>query len=628
MSSNTSGVPRTYIGDPGASSAGVTLVSGGTLASVGSIGTLGFVSDGTVAVRNDGSALTVVVAGGTLNTTVSFSGSINANIGDVQIRDAANNFAVMPTASTAKDVNTKALVVQHIDPTGAPLYQSTQVAIMNNFGTLSATPTMTAIMNAQGSQSTAGLALETTQTTGNAILSVILNSQGTQATSNLALNSTALVGNDTLAKVYNAQGTIATNPVQTVIMNSLGTVANTATQTVIMNAQGTQSTAQVVSLLNTFSGTAATAANQTTAVVNGSISNSLLTNIVTLLSGTVPALTYTLFNAATGTGASAAVDVSRFNRHTIQHVVSNGTVNLQVRTSLDGVHWHIEQVSRGDDLFTLTGHIKYVSANFVNGNSGVVVTSLLACGEPDTGSVVGGSSVSSTGSLNQWGGFTTALSQTIGATYEVSVDGYNGIGFHLVPPTGGQITFEGSFDGISWTAITLREIGANGYTQKSSTTEDYIGSIACLSKIRFRTSVGGSAPGSVGGRLTVPSNTLEGVEHGNAPHLIGYSCIVKNVFCNGSSYNLPIWIPAAGKKPVITDILLTIDATAIVTISDGAVALNDWVVYAPVKITAGDSKIISQSFRMPHVAHQNGTIYLTQTAGSVAGVLHGYEIDV
>lgn len=371
-----SGVPITIIRDPGVTGVGATIVSGGTLTSVGSIGTLGFVSDGTMAVRNDGSALTVIVAGGTVNTTVSFSGTINANIGDVQIRDVSNNFAVMPTAATAKDGTIKALVVQHIDPTGAPLYQSTQVAIMNEQGTLANNATLSALLNAQGSQSTASLALDATQQTGNAILSVILTNQGTQATTNLALNSTALIANDTLAKVYNAQGTIATNPTQTVIMNSLGTVANTATQTVIMNAQGTQSTTQVVALLNTFSGTAATAANQTTAVVNGSISNSLLTNIVTLLSGSVP-LTATLFNAATGTGASSAVDVSLYNHHTIQHVVSNGTVNLQVRTSLNGVHWHVEQVSRGDDVFTLTGHTKYISANFVNGNSGVVVTTLL-----------------------------------------------------------------------------------------------------------------------------------------------------------------------------------------------------------------------------------------------------------
>lgn len=624
--SNTSGVPITYVRDPGVTGVGATIVSGGTLASVGSIGTLGFVSDGTMAVRNDGSALTVVVAGGTVNTTVSFSGTINANIGDVQIRDVSNNFAVMPTAATAKDGTIKALVVQHIDPTGTPLYQSTQVAVMNAQGTLARQDTLSALLNAQGSQSTASLALDATQQTGNAILSVILTNQGTQATSNLALNSTALAGNDILAKVYNAQGTVATNPVQTVIMNSLGTVANTATQTVIMNAQGTQSTTQVVALLNTFSGTAATAANQMTAIVNGSISNTLLNDIVTLLSGTTPSLDYTLFNAVTGTGASASVDVSPFNRHTLQHIVSNGTVNLQIRTSLDGIHWHIESVSRGADLFTLTGHTKYISANLVNGSSGVVVTTMLHCGQPDVGSVVGGG-VSSTGTTSLYGGFSSALSQTFGATYDVNVDGYNGIGFHVVPPTGGQIDFEGSYDGINWTAITLREIGADGYTQRTSVAEDFIGSIACLTKIRFRTSVGGSSPGSVGGRMTVPSNTLEGVEHGNPPHLIGYPCVVKAVFCSGSSYNLPVWVPATGKRAVVTDVMLTVDSTAVVTLSDGAVSLNDWIIYSSVKVTAGDSKIIAQNFRTPHVTHQSGgTVYITQTAGSVTGVLHGYEI--
>lgn len=375
--SNTSGVPITYIRDPGVTGIGATIVNGGTLSSVGSIGTLGFVSDGTIAVHNDGSALTVVVAGGTINTTVSFSGTINANIGDVQIRDASNNFAVMPTASTPKDLNTKALVVQHIDPTGAPLYQSTQVAIMNEQGTLASNATLSSLLNAQGSQSTASLALETTQQTGNAILSVILTNQGTQATTNLALNTTALAGNDILSKVYNAQGTVVSNPQLAVILNNQGTLAHETTLVALMNAAGTQSTQQVVALLNTFSGTAANAANQVTAIVNGSISNTLLNSIVTILSGSIP-LTATLFNAVTGTGASASVDVSLYSVHTVQHIISTGTANVQLRTSLDGVHWEIEQVSTGNEMFTMTGKTKYISANFVNGNSAVVTTLLMS----------------------------------------------------------------------------------------------------------------------------------------------------------------------------------------------------------------------------------------------------------
>jgi hypothetical protein len=617
------GLPVTYITDPGVTGVGTTIVAGGTITEVA------FVADGTMAVRNTGQPITVFIAGGTSTAEVIFTGTISTDIGQVELEDASGNQAVMPSAQDSKNGGTKALVVQHIDPTGAPLYQGTQLQMMNSFGTL-ATDATALLQATNGSIANARLAsidvsVVRTDQAVTAVLPVLMNNQGTLATSTGQASALTAqqTGNATATAIMNYQGTQSTTALALETTQTTGNAILTA----ILNTQGTQAAdSSVAALVNSLNGSVATAPNQVTAIVKGSISNSLLNSIVTLLSGTTPTMDTTLFNAATGTGASAAVDVSRYNRHTVQHIVSNGTVNLQFRTSLDGIHWHVEDVARGDEVFTLTGHTKYVSANFVNGSSGVVVTTLLRCGQPDVGSVVGGSS-SSSGTTNLYGGFSSALSQTIGATYEVNVDGYNGVGFHIVPPTGGQIDFEGSYDGINWAAITLREIGANGYTQKSIVSEDYIGSVACLTKIRFRTSVGGSAPGSIGGRFTVPSNTLEGIEHGNPPHLIGYPCVVKSVFSSGSAYNKPVWVPAAGKRAVVTDVHLSVDATAVITLSDGAVSLNDWIIYSSLKVAGGDSKIISENFRTPHVTHQSGgTVYITQTAGSVTGVLHGYEI--
>ena len=55
-------------------------------------------------------SMQVVVTGGTLNTTVSFSGSINTDIGSVKINDAAENFAVIGASWTNVDANSTALM--------------------------------------------------------------------------------------------------------------------------------------------------------------------------------------------------------------------------------------------------------------------------------------------------------------------------------------------------------------------------------------------------------------------------------------------------------------------------------------------------------------------------------------
>lgn len=604
MSDIPAGVPITYVRDPG-----VSVQSGGT-----------------ISVVDTGVPLLVQVTGGTIGTTVSFSGTVTTDIGQIQLKDAEDNLGVMPPAQNAKTGATTAFVVQHLDQSGRPLDAGAievNGSIANSrLGSIDLSTYQT-LTSAEAQVKTldtlAGtVATAAQQTAGNALLTLVHNAQGTLATS-----AAQQTGNTVLTAIFNNQGTQATLAAQQTGNSIL---------TAIFNNQGTQtSDAGVASLINSLNGSVATAPNQVIGNVNGSISNNLLTDIIDLLSGTIPSLSAVLFNAATGTGVSPAVDVSMFNRHTVQHIVSNGTANLQVRTSLDGVHWHVEAVSQGNDLFTMTGHAKYIDANYVNGN-GAVVTSLIHCGQPDVGSVVGGANggLGSNGTITTWGGFSSSLSETLGATYTLDCEGFVGIGLHVVPPTGGQIAFEGSYDGVNFSAITLREVGANGYTQKCVATEDYIGSIACLAKVRFRTSVGGSAPGSIGGRMNQTGSTIEGIEHGNAPHNIGYPVMAKTLAFTGSVYNYPVWIPATGKKWVITDIHFTIDASSVVTIADGYVESRDFLFKGSFKPAAGQSAFVPVVFALPHVAHSStGSLTFTQTAtANVDGVIHGYEIDV
>jgi len=340
--SNLSGVPLTYIGDPGVTSV-PTVVSGGTLA-----------------VRNDGSALTVVVAGGTVNTTVSFSGSINTDIGNVKIEDADDNYAVVPDASVAKTGDTNALVVQHIDPTGAPLYQSTQVAIMNAQGTLASEVVAVQSMNNFGTLATA-----VGQTTGNALATLVHNAQGTLAsevTATKAMNNfgtlaTAVAqttGNSLATLILNAQGTLASEVATVQSMNNFGTLATRAQLQSVLNNQGTQATS---------------AAQVTGNAILSNIYNSFGTGITTTGSN----LELTLLNAATGTGTGGNANVTGRTTHTVQVIISSGSAVVSARTSLNGVHWDTAGILSSSDNLTLEGATKFISASYLTGNATVTV---------------------------------------------------------------------------------------------------------------------------------------------------------------------------------------------------------------------------------------------------------------
>ena len=253
-------------------------------------------------------SLQVIVTGGTLNTMVSFSGSISTDIGNVKIIDANDNIAEIPAANSVKTAGNHVLLVQQIDEVGDTLRQNTQDAILNSQGTLATdaslrsmrdgvatvynnqgtlatsagisqlAASLTAILNYQGTQSTAAItsgitALENTatailnemgtlatsagQVTANAFLLSIDTNQASQATS-----ANQVTGNNALAAIAN--NVAAENASLTVIQNNLGTLAPATLQptlTAILNNQGTQSTAALAVIMNN-QGTLATSASQ------------------------------------------------------------------------------------------------------------------------------------------------------------------------------------------------------------------------------------------------------------------------------------------------------------------------------------------------------------------------------
>lgn len=223
-------------------------------------------------------------------------------------------------------------------------------------------------------------------------------------------------------------------------------------------------------------------------------------------------------------------------------------------------------------------------------------------------------------------GTTNNIPQTLGSIFEIdNSEGYNSIAFHLTPPTGGVVLFEGTFDGTNWTPITIREVGTNGYTQKTAIQEDYIGSISCLRKIRIRVTTGGSAPGTIIGRIVDNVSTIEGIEHSAAPHNFGYTPVHKDFSFTTSQTNTTVWTPTIGKKFVVTDLTISSLGSIEVKIFDQTDASGNYVYRG--KLINGSNVVISK--KTPFISSAiNNTLRITSsTNADISGVIDGYEID-
>ena len=607
MNQFNSGVPITEIQDRGA-----TLPSGGT-----------------IAVTNAGEPLRVVFQG-TTPLDVTITGSISANIGNIKLSDGTNDtfYADVHFANEQVYANSHVLLVQHVDRYGKVLDQTT----------------LTDLLNAQGTQSTAGLATTTLQQTGNSILSVMVNNEGTLATGARQDSQTAA-----LTTILNHQGTLATAVNQTagnavlgaslsVLINDQGTLATSAKQdsqtavlSSILNAQGTQSTAGLAT-------TALQQTGNTTLVVISNNQGTLSTEATQLtgnatLSGILQALQAagsnagtnveaTFFNSQKTPAAGVAVNVSGYSRHTVQHVI-NGSVSVHTQTSLDGSNWNLESVDTVSTMLRLTGPTKFVRANYVSGNG--TLTSLLNSIRDGGG---GGSANGIGPAENTFSGILTA---NLGDTYTLPTNNANSIGVHIDPPAGAALIFEGSWNNISWNDMTLRQMGGHGYSTTTEEHEDWIGSVATFRFWRVRVTRAGSGTGSIHGRLSYAPCTLEGIEHGNMPHRIGAAAVAKAFGYTAITGNGTIWSPTnSTHRLVVTDINFTITgATSTVTFSDGSLADGKYIFTGKFKPPSNESIYIPINFALPHVfSGTQRSLCFTQTgAADVDGVVHGYESE-
>ena len=226
------------------------------------------------------------------------------------------------------------------------------------------------------------------------------------------------------------------------------------------------------------------------------------------------------------------------------------------------------------------------------------------------------------------GTFSGVLGATAGSVCTLTTNDAASIGVHVLPPTGGEIIFEGSWDGMMWEPVTLRQMGAHGYSTTTREHDMWIGSVATFVYIRFRTSVGGSAPGNIHGRFSPMMCTLEGVEHGPQPHKIGSAVTAKDISVLSTSA-AEVWRPTAGHKLVISDIHFTVsNAPSTVYISEGSISRRAYIFKGKFKPPNGESVYIPVSFSLPHVFQGTESLFVTQSDGAeIEGVVHGYETE-
>lgn len=223
------------------------------------------------------------------------------------------------------------------------------------------------------------------------------------------------------------------------------------------------------------------------------------------------------------------------------------------------------------------------------------------------------------------------LSPDLNAVLDIdNILGFTSLGFRIVPPLGGEIQFQGSFDDENFSPITARRMSNDAYLQSTKLTDNFIMSIAALRSVRFKTIVAGTAPGTLIGRASQHATVLEGIEHGNAPHNIGEVIDRRDASFSTAQTATPIWTPAAGKTFVITDYLVVISGNVDgrVTVFDETDIQNNRLINGFFDVSINAPLSIVSNLRTPFMANAADNILrLTSTTALDVDIsLNGYEI--
>ena len=208
--------------------------------------------------------------------------------------------------------------------------------------------------------------------------------------------------------------------------------------------------------------------------------------------------------------------------------------------------------------------------------------------------------------------------------------GFSTIAFHCNVPTGGEITFEVTYDNSNWESVSFRSVDLDIYTKTTDNGSDFIGSIAGVRKIRFRTSIAGSASGTIEGQLQRDASVLEGIEFGYPPHRFGFTPVHKDNSFATAQTGTGLWTPATGKKFVLTDLTIICggitDGT--VTIFDETNSSGNILFKGAIDISNNKQFFFFFSLRTPYVGSTiNNSLKITTSAAiDIDIIMHGYEV--
>ena len=207
--------------------------------------------------------------------------------------------------------------------------------------------------------------------------------------------------------------------------------------------------------------------------------------------------------------------------------------------------------------------------------------------------------------------------------------GFNTIGFYASPPTGGVITFETTYDGINWETTSIRGITSDSITSDISVAGNFIGSIAGNRALRFRTSTGGSAAGTVMGRLQRNTSVIETIEFGYPPHKVGFPTKRHSGEFTDAETNTAIWTPPAGKALVVTDLFVFArgNTDALVSVFIDTNVNGNRVFHNDVAVAIIGPFTWSHQFKLGIVGGVDEVLKVTTSAAIDVDIMaHGYEI--
>jgi hypothetical protein len=221
-----------------------------------------------------------------------------------------------------------------------------------------------------------------------------------------------------------------------------------------------------------------------------------------------------------------------------------------------------------------------------------------------------------------------ALSQTLNDYTEFENRGFSTITFYLVVPTGGEITFQANLDG-AWENVSLRSIDNDVYQSVITSDGNFIGSIIGLPKIRFLTTVAGSAPGTVSGSVSRGVSILEGIEFGAPPHRFGYEPIHVDASFTSAQTATVLFTSDADKKGVVTDFYVVVSGTTDcrIKVFDETDTTGNYIFNAEVEVATNKNFIFGHTFVTPYIQSAKGNSWKITTSADcdVDLIGHGYQ---